>query len=346
MTPGKRRTRVEHGLHIVRKINAAKATLWYVYAYRGGPQIYTCEGAKPKITPTILEEATEVRRERHTVPRNTLAGLVEAYRASPEFEKLQPRTRKDYEIELDKILAKFGSVPLPVFNERPMREDVTNWRNEISDRPRTADKRIVMLATVLAYGVQLGRLSINIAAGIPALYKADRSEEIWKKTDWEAILPHCSKELTQVLKLASLTGLRLGDLVTLEWVQVGQNAIIKTTRKKNRRVVIPILPELSELLNAIGRGAGTVLKNSRDQAWTENGLGTVFQRAKVKAGIGVRIHDLRGTYATWLAIQGLTDQEIGRIVAWSEKQVAALRMRYISEEHVVASLVNRLAKKA
>ena len=33
MTPGKRRTRVEHGLHIVRKINAAKATLWYVYAY-------------------------------------------------------------------------------------------------------------------------------------------------------------------------------------------------------------------------------------------------------------------------------------------------------------------------
>ena len=39
------------------------------------------------------------------------------------------------------------------------------------------------------------------------------------------------------------------------------------------------------------------------------------------------------------------DQEIGRIVAWSEKQAAEIRMRYVNEEHAVASLVERLNAK-
>ena len=72
------------------------------------------------------------------------------------------------------------------------------------------------------------------------------------------------------------------------------------------------------------------------------------QKAKAKApgfNIALRIHDMRGTYATWLARKGLTDQKIGRIIGWSEKQVAEIRRRYVDEEHVAASLVERLQMK-
>ena len=74
----------------------------------------------------------------------------------------------------------------------------------------------------------------------------------------------------------------------------------------------------------------------------------MFQKAKAKApgfNIALRIHDMRGTYATWLARKGLTDQKIGRIIGWSEKQVAEIRRRYVDEEHVAASLVERLQMK-
>ena len=343
MTSG-RRTRVEHGLHIVRKLRAGKPALWYVYAGRGGEQVHTCEGERPTITKVILDAAAEARKARFAAPENSLAGLIQIYRDSPEFAKLQPRTRKDYEIELDRIVAKWGTVPLPVFNDMKMRADIIEWRNDVADKPRTADKRVVMLATVLAHGIHLGRLSQNIATKIGSLYSANRSEIIWTDADWTALAPHCSVGLLQALKLASLTGLRLGDLVALKWAEIGTSAIVRVTNKKHRRAVVPIMPELRGLLDEIGPGTGTVLKNSRGKPWTESGLESVFHKAKIKAGVVVRIHDLRGTYATWLARMNFTDEEIARVMGWKVEQVAALRIRYVDEQHVVASMVARMAK--
>jgi integrase len=235
------------------------------------------------------------------------------------------------------------------FDDRRMRTDVMAWRASMADHPRTADRAVVMLSTLLGWGVTQGRLALNVASGIPALYTSNRAAVIWTDADWLALLQHCSKDLVHALRLASMTGLRLGDLIRLETSHVGPLAIAYQTRKKNRRVVIPILPELRKLLNEIA-GDGIILRNSRGQPWTESGLGGVFQKAKTKAkangfNMELRIHDLRGTYATWLANRGLTDQEIGRIIAWSEKQVAEVRRRYVDERHVVASIVERLQAK-
>lgn len=352
MTHGKRRTRVEHGLNITRKLRAGKPCIWYVYAFRGGPQIYTCEGDRPVITKAILDAAAKARQDARVNPSNSLDALIDAYRQSPEWAKLGARTKRDYEQDLAKVSAKFGSVPLPVFDDRRMRSKVMEWRKDMAAHPRTADRAIVMLATLLGWGVNEAKLAINVAAGIPALYSSNRAAIIWTDADWQAIQPHCSKHVWQALRLASLTGLRLGDLVDLEWSHIGTQSIVFTTSKRKRRVVIPILRELRQLLNEIG-GTGHVLKNSRGQPWTESGLGGVFQKAKnaakdAETGFNhvLRIHDLRGTYVTWLANQGLTDQEIARIVAWSEKQVAEIRRRYVDEQHVVSSLVERLNQKA
>lgn len=349
MTSGRRKTKVEHGLHIVRKLRKDQPALWYVYAFRGGPQIHTAEGERPTITTAMQDMAAEARKLRHKVEANNIASLIADYQRSPEWDKLGERTKKDYRIELGKIAAKFGTTPLAVFNDQKMRADVMEWRKGLADKPRTADKAVVMLATVLSWGMIEGKLSRNVASGIPMLYSADRAAIIWTEADKQAIQPHCSKELWQALRLASMTGLRLGDLVSVGWEHVGLNSIVFTTSKRNKRVVIPILDELRTLLAEIGGDSGTILKNSRGQAWTESGLGGVFQKAKAKAAgfnKDLRIHDLRGTYATWLANKGLTDQEIARIVAWSEKQVAEIRRRYVDEEHVVASLVERLNRNS
>lgn len=55
------------------------------------------------------------------------------------------------------------------------------------------------------------------------------------------------------------------------------------------------------------------------------------------------IHDLRGTFVTFLATKRLTDQEIARIVGWTAQRVAEIRARYVDEERVVVSLVERLS---
>ena len=335
-------------MHIVRKLRPGKPALFYVYAYRGGPQVHTCEGERPTITPAILDAAADARRHMIAAASDNLDRLIAAYQRSPEWSGLGDRTKKDYRIELKKLSIKFGKVPFPVWNDQRMRADVMAWRSELSSKPRTADKAIVMLSTVLSWSATEGLINRNVAAGIPMLYKSDRSLIIWTDVDWQAIEPHCSVELWQALRFAGLTGFRLGDLVDVAVEHVGPSAIVFVTSKRKKRVVVPLLDELRALLSEIGRQSGTILQNSRGKPWTESGLGGVFQKAKAKAAgfdKALRIHDLRGTYATWAARKGLTDQEIGRIVAWSEKQVSEIRMRYVNEEHVVASLVERLNTK-
>ena len=149
--------------------------------------------------------------------------------------------------------------------------------------------------------------------------------------------------IMDALVFASLTGLRLGDLVRLDWAQVGEQAIIvEKTRKRGGRAVIPMYTELRQWLDARTVKTGPVLLNSRKKAWTESGLETVWQRRKPK-GFDRTIHDLRGTFVTFLALKGLTDEEIARVVGWTAKRVAQIRARYVDEARTIITLAGRLS---
>lgn len=333
------------GIHIVRKPRAAAkgGDLWYVYAWRGGPCIHKAAGNRPVIGPQMLALAMEQRSEMGVAREDNLNRIVDAYRESPEFALLAPSTQRDYRLWLDRISARFGTAPLGAFEDRRMRAVIIEWRNGWADKPRTADKASTMMATLLGWAVAQGELSINVASKIRLLHSADKSDEIWEARHFRAMVA-CAPQLRNALKLAMLTGLRLGDLVRLRIEDVGPQAIILITRKRKGRAVIPILPALRHLLDRLigERESGAVLLNSRGQAWTESGLGTVFQRSKPE-GFDRRIHDLRGTFVTWLATKGLTDQEIARIVGWTASRVGDVRARYVDEERVVVSLLDRLS---
>lgn len=204
-----------------------------------------------------------------------------------------------------------------------------------------------MMATLLGWAMENGMVSVNVAARIRQLHHVNKADLVWEPRHWQSIAAHWAKEklnlphLKDALDLARMTGLRLGDLVRLDWSDVGEKAIVLTTRKRGGRAVIPILPELRSHLDAREHRTGTVLRNSRKKAWTESGLGSVFQKAKPE-GFDRTIHDLRGTYVTFLAMKGLTDEEIARIVGWTAKRVSEIRARYVDEARVIVSLVDRL----
>lgn len=330
------------GLHVVSK-QLKTGTRHYVYAWRGGPCIHKCDGSPPVITQDILNAQMRARNEGRST--DDIDALIADYEASPDYARRRKSTKKDYRLWLTRISQRFGNTPLEAFEDRRMRGDVIAWRNGWAGQPRTADKASVMMSTLLNWAVENGRLSVNVAAKIKHLHHADRSQEIWEDRHWKAVEaekdfpPH----LMRALRLACLTGLRLGDLVRLEWSQVtAQTIIVEKTRKRGGRAIIPIVPELCELLDSIGRKDGHVLLNSRGAGWTESGLETVWQRRKPE-GFDRRIHDLRGTYVTFLATKGLTDDEIARAVGWGAKEVAAIRARYVDESRVVVSLVERLS---
>lgn len=349
MTAGRRRTRIVTKLHIVTKRRRGKPDLHYVYAWRGGPQIYSCEGVKPTITPDLLGAQMKARQESLGYHTPDIDSLIADYEASPDYTGCAKSTLKDYRLWLTRISERFGCTPIEVFEDRRMRGDIIDWRNTWAEQPRTADKASVMMSTLLNWAVENGRLSVNVAAGIKQLHNVNKADQIWEDRHWKVMEalndkgePICPAHVMDALKLASMTGLRLGDLVKLDWKHVGDKAIVLLTNKRKGRAVIPIVPELRRHLDARDHREGSVLRNSRGKPWTESGLGSVFQKAKPE-GFDRTIHDLRGTYATWLAVKGLTDEQIARIIGWTAKRVSEIRARYVDEARVVVSLVERLS---
>lgn len=342
------------GLHLVRKPRPGLPDRWYVYAWRGGPCIHTAEGARPVIGPELLARALAARQPARD-HAGTIEGVIKDYRASPEYERLSDSTKKDYRLWLDRISTRWGDAPLAAFEDRRMRGEVIRWRDGWAAQPRTADKASGMMATVLGWAMERGQVAINVAARIPLLHQADKSDEVWEERHWQAVtalkpgkddgepVPQIPAHLLDALYMARYTGLRLGDLVRLTWEQVGEKSIvIDRTRKRKTRAVIPIFPELRAHLDARDWRSGTVLRNSRGQGWTESGLETVWQRTKPKDFDRV-LHDLRGSFVTWLATKGLTDEEIARTIGWKARRIAEIRARYVDEARVIVSLVERLS---
>ncbi|MFM6828836.1 MAG: tyrosine-type recombinase/integrase [Novosphingobium sp.] len=208
----------------------------------------------------------------------------------------------------------------------------------------------------------------NAAEGIPNIYRGSaRAEIIWTDEDILAFeqeaLRQGSTHIADGLRLAALTGLRREDLVTLTWEEVGEIAIeklaAKVSRGRRRRVIIPRLPALDELLNELRArsrvdGVNTVLVNSYGRAWSVSGFGGSFNRIRDGAGIvhidrdskkevKKHLHDVRGTFCTNLITAGkLADREVAEIMGWSPDKVAGIRRTYVDQGAVNMAIAGRL----
>ena len=321
------------GLHIVKKMRRGGPPHWYVYAYRGGPQIHRHEGwSKPRLAAQDVRNwiaAADKLAEQLPGP-STLGVLIDQWRLnSPEWKALTPNTQKTWGSALNAIEAKWAATPLSVWNDPRMTSKVVAWRDSRAETPRAADMGVMVLKALLKFGRLRGKVAINAAEKIPQIYRnAARAAIVWIEDDMARFAKAASElSLEQVndgLRLAALTGLRREDLVSLTWDEIHKDALIKKAAKmsrgKRRTVVIPRLPALDCLVKELRTryrrdGVNTVLVNSFGQAWSADGFGGSFTRVRDKANIVFvdpdtdkiskkHLHDVRGTFCTKLITTG------------------------------------------
>lgn len=363
------------GAHVVRVIRPGRPVRWYIYAWRGGPQVACIESpTRPRLNAELAAAIIEAQAIR-VAPRDDglLSGLIRQWRglsldsASPEWKALAPSTRKTWGSQLTAIEKKWGNTPLSVWNDPRMVAKVVAWRDSRAETPRAADIGVMVLRELMDFGRLRSAVLINVARGIPTLYRGgNRAEIIWTDDDIAKFIETAKKEeqpyIGDGLRLAALTGLRRQDLVTLTWANIEEFALVKkalkSSRRKRRYATVPRVPELNALLDELRDrprkpDVETVLVNSYGRAWTGDGFGGSFNRIRDLAGIvhadretgEVRkkhLHDVRGTFATRLILAGLTDQETAEAMAWSPEQVATIRRVYVDQARVVVALGERI----
>ncbi len=358
-----------------------KPVTWYVYAWRGGPLIMKHVGPrKPTLGAAEHAKIAQAMADQRSTDPDTLRATLrkwcpidparDAEKASPEWQSLADSTKRVWRPHVDVIEEKWGKFPLTVWDDPRMIAKVVAWRDERAATPRTADIGVQVLKAFLDYARLHGVVRINVAAGVPALYRgADRAEIIWTAEDMAAFAAKADElSLPQVLdglRLAAVTGLRREDLITLTWDQIGEFAIVKRalkiSRRKRRRVVIPQTPQLEAVLADLRTrhrrpGVETVLVNSLGKPWTANSFGGSFSRMKKSAGIvhvdengqsqEKHLHDVRGTFCTMLLVEWeLTDEQAADIMGWSPARVEHIRKVYVDHMRVVVALGRKIAER-
>lgn len=326
------------GLHTVKKTLASGERVVYYYAWRGGPRILANHGS-----PEFAGEFAAAHRKRSAPAAGSFEEAICQYLSSSKFKSLKPRTQAEYRRQIDIIRRKFGSAKLSYFNDNRTRQLIYRWRDQYAKTPRKADFLISVLSAVLTFLVDQSWLERNIVQGMNKLYKSNRSSIIWTDAEIQSVCRNSSMPLSLAIRLAALTGLRTGDLIAIPWSAVRSNHIEWRTSKNDVDIVIPLTPDIQNLLNQIPRVTITVLTNTKGQPWTADGLKTVWGRAVTKSGVdGKHFHDLRGTAATKFCLAGLSDIQIASIVGWKPTRVAEIRARYVDRKFIVQEVIDRL----
>lgn len=355
------------GVHFVRTGKWPELR-WYIYAWRGGPRIATVESdGKPVLSREQKQAIAEARAQAADPAAHTLAGLVRDWHRSPEWKALAPNTRDTWTPALNRIEAKWADTPLELWNDARMVGKVVAWRDSMAETPRAADIGVTVLARLLEWGRLRARVRVNVAAGVPSLYRGgDRAEIIWTDEDYAAFYRSAMMlDVPQAIDIVDLdqwTGFRAADLAAVNFREVGDEALVrkalKRSRGRRRRAAIPMLQPLHELIEELRTRARkpdveTLLVNSRGEPWTADSLSHIVSRVARHAGLVHReegeedrnkhLHDIRGTYVTHLCRAGLTDREIADIVAWSEDSVSRIRKVYVDDAQVVVAIGRRIA---
>lgn len=272
----------------------------------------------------------------------TIGLLIRAYRASPNFLDLAPRTRADYLDKLD-YLRPLEDMPL-VKMDRPF---IVNVRDKAAAKGgrRFGNYVKAVLSIVLGWGTERGWLTSNPAEKIKNIRRekgAPRANRPWSAEERHAVLKAAPVHLRVPLAIGMFTGLREGDVLRLVRTAVADGVLTFRAGKNGMAMRLPIPAHLATILaEAPGHDAVTIAANSRGAPWTESGFRASWGTLRGKlitAGLvapGLTFHGLRHTVATTLREEGVDP----RVIAdWLGQKTEGMALHYSREADLSRSM--------
>lgn len=144
--------------HFVRK-RLREGIAWYVYAWRGGPRVLRSDDPKkPKLFSSDWVKIQAAETKHRTPSTDRVGGALTKFRQSQYWQELADSTKRTWGDALDRVGAKWGKVPLAIFDDPRMKPKTVAWRNTMSTTPRTADISVAVLSRFLDWAELEGLL--------------------------------------------------------------------------------------------------------------------------------------------------------------------------------------------
>lgn len=263
-----------------------------------------------------------------TAPKpGTFGLLVTAYRASPSFLDLAPRTKADYQGILD-YLSPLTEVSLTRF-DRPY---VVRIRDKaLSKGRRFANYTRSFLSTLFAWGAERGHLKGNPAEKIKGIRRPRGMPDANRPwSERETILACVPTHIKPAIALMMSTGLGPKDALTLPRSFYRDGEIATSRSKTGEPIFWPVPAQLAAILNeAPHHSAITLCANSAGAPWTVCGFRASWRKVRLQLeenseiGSGLTLYGLRHTVAVILREMGRSERDIAD--ALGQKTIAMAR---------------------
>lgn len=278
----------------------------------------------------------------------TLGALIRAYRRSPEFAALSPRSREIYEGVIGELI-KIQDAPLASLDSKFLyaaRDKVLAWRKRAF-----ANLYIKFLRSLLNWGIKRGKCDGNPALGIDLVPRPRNAPVInrpWSQEEIEAALATAPAPLRLAIALAAYTGLRESDVARVTWACYDGAAFEVRQYKTGATAWIPAHPRLQAILDATPRVSPQIVASSTGRPYHVTTLRARFfqfmagLREDGKVGPGLSFHGLRHTLGTNLAEAGCDAGTIAAILGQKTTRMGEHYSRTANRRQLAGAGIARL----
>lgn len=272
----------------------------------------------------------------------TLRNAVEEWLKS--LKARGSRSQENYDERMTMyILPKLGDTPIV----RLAKSHVMRWRDELAERfaPHTVNGNLTCLSSAMTDFVDRGWIPMNPCHGVRQVEQPDRPY-VWIQTREEMtkLMLQCPKGIREIVMLALGTGMRLDELLHLQWSDVdierrlitvhrGRKGTVKSGRARRVPILDAVLPWLRTA--ALQRdGASLVFPGAKGKARTKPGVRFPFKQAVTRAGLPkeLRFHDLRHTFASHWVLDGGDIFRLSKILGHSSVVVTQKTYAHLAPE--------------
>jgi integrase len=260
--------------------------------------------------------------------------------------KLKPRTRAEYE-RLAKlyIAPKLGRVAIGEIERR----DIAKLHHEMRATPYQANRVLALLSKLFAWAEARGLRpeGVNPCRHVEK-YREHKRERFLSEAEiarlGEALAQaeangSCSPWIIAAIRLLLFTGARLSEILTLRWEHVDiERACLRLSDSKTGAKTIALNAPALDVLAKMPRVEGNphVIVGGIAGAHLVN-LEKPWRRIRKAAGLdGVRLHDLRHSFASVAASGGQSLVVIGKMLGHSQAQTTA-RYAHLADDPVRAA---------
>jgi integrase len=228
------------------------------------------------------------------------------------FRDLKASTQTTRRNIITAFCKQYGTNPVRLLTRRHV-ADIIGAK---ADTPMAANNLLKCLRYLLDLAVEREMIAANPAIGVKLYRSKSEGHHTWTEEEvaqFEAYHPAGSRARL-ALSLLLYTAQRRGDVVRMGWQHVKCDQIAIRQEKTSEPLLIPILPELMLVLDALPKTNLTFLVTEPGASFTSNGFGNWFKDRCREAGLPqCSAHGLRKTATVRLVEAGCTNEQIRAI---------------------------------